>query len=44
MVLVCPNHHSAIHRLDAPLDYADFSFDFGTHREALSLKEHLVTV
>lgn len=41
MVLVCPNHHSAIHRLDAPLDYRDFSFDFGTHRESLQLSIHL---
>jgi hypothetical protein len=44
MILVCPNHHAAIHRLDAPLDYADFSFDFGTHRESLSLRNHLLTV
>jgi hypothetical protein len=41
MVLVCPNHHAAIHKLDAPLDYVDFSFDFGTHRESLTLKSHL---
>lgn len=41
MVLVCPNHHSVIHKLDAPLDYSDFSFDFGTHRESLSLRNHL---
>lgn len=44
MVLVCPNHHVAIHKLDAPLDYADFSFDFGTHRESLSLKKHFTAV
>ena len=43
MVLVCPNHHAAIHKLDAPLDYADFSFDFGTHRELLSFRHHLET-
>lgn|SRR5574341_207626 len=42
MVLVCPNHHSAIHKLDAPLDYSDLSFDFRTHREMLQLKTHLV--
>lgn len=42
MVLVCPNHHSAIHRLDVPLDFNDLSFDFGTHREILALKNHLV--
>lgn len=43
MVLVCPNHHSAIHRTDAPLDYNDFSFDFATHREYLNLTDHLKT-
>ena len=43
MVLVCPNHHSAIHRTDAPLDFDDYSFDFGTHREYLQLKNHLIT-
>jgi 5-methylcytosine-specific restriction enzyme A len=44
MVLVCPNHHAAIHKLDAPLDYSDFSFDFGTHRENLILRNHLEEV
>lgn len=44
MVLVCPNHHAAIHKLDAPLDYVDFSFDFGTHRERLSLRNHFEAV
>jgi 5-methylcytosine-specific restriction enzyme A len=44
MVLVCPNHHAAIHKLDAPLDYVDFSFDFRTHRESLSLRAHLEAV
>ena len=42
MILVCPNHHSAIHKLDAPLDYGNLSFDFGTHRERLQLKNHLL--
>ena len=41
MVLVCPNHHSAIHRVDAPLDYQDLAFDFGIHREQLKLNLHL---
>jgi predicted HNH restriction endonuclease len=41
MVLICPNHHAAIHKSDAPLD---FSFDFGTHRERLSLTKHLIAV
>ncbi|HEX6270558.1 MAG TPA: HNH endonuclease [Anaerolineales bacterium] len=44
MVLVCPNHHAAIHKLDAPLDYDDLSFDFGTHRESLSLRNHFSAV
>lgn len=39
--LVCPNHHAAIHRIDAPLDFSDLSFDFGTHRERLTLNKHL---
>lgn len=41
MVLVCPNHHSAIHKIDAPLDYDDLSFDFGTHKETLQLNTHI---
>lgn len=41
MALVCPNHHTAIHRLDAQLDYADMVFDFGIHREELVLNLHL---
>lgn len=41
MVLICPNHHSAIHRCDAPLDFKDLAFDFGTHREPLQLNNHL---
>jgi hypothetical protein len=28
MVLVCPNHHAAIHRDDAPFDYASLRFGF----------------
>jgi hypothetical protein len=42
MVLICPNHHAAIHRCDAPLDFKDLTFDFGTHREPLQLNNHLV--
>jgi 5-methylcytosine-specific restriction protein A len=41
MVLVCPNHHIAIHRCDAPLDYLDLAFDFRTFRESLQLNMHL---
>lgn len=41
MVLVCPNHHAAIHGCDACFDFGDMSFDFGTHRIALGLNQHL---
>lgn len=41
LLLVCPNHHAAIHKVDAPLDFRDLSIDFGTHREALKLNYHL---
>ncbi len=43
MVLICPNHHSAIHGCDAPLDYSDMAFDFGNHRESLQLVLHQVS-
>src|SRR5205823_9086386 len=41
MALVCPNHHSAIHQCDPPLDYADLAFDCGAHRERLAANRHL---
>ncbi len=41
MVLICPNHHAAVHRSDAPLDFQDYAFDFGSHRESLRLNLHL---
>lgn len=42
MVLVCPNHHGAIHRDDAVFDYADFSFAFRNGvRERLTENRHL---
>ena len=41
MVLICPNHHVAIHRCDAPLDFLDLAFDFGNHREVVQLSLHL---
>jgi 5-methylcytosine-specific restriction protein A len=41
MALVCPNHHSAIHACDAPLDYSDMAFDFHTHREPIRACSHL---
>lgn len=42
LVLICPNHHSAIHGCDAPLDYRDLSFDFGNHREKIQLDSHMI--
>jgi hypothetical protein len=42
MVLICPNHHAAIHRDDAPFDYATLAFTFSrAPAERLQLNEHL---
>jgi len=41
LVIICPNHHAAIHRCDAPFDYKDLAFDFGSHRESLKANLHL---
>lgn len=41
MALVCPNHHAAIHSCDAPFDFGDQAFDFGSHREILQINLHL---
>ncbi len=41
VLLLCPNHHRAVHACDAHLDYADLSLDFGPHRERLMLDSHL---
>ncbi len=41
MVLICPNHHSAIHGCDAHFDYRDMNFEFGSRREALRINQHL---
>lgn len=40
-MLVCPNHHRAIHRCDAPLDWGDLALDFGAHWEEVALDRHL---
>ena len=37
MVLICPNHHRAIHRTDAPFDWADESFVFPRSREPVQI-------
>jgi 5-methylcytosine-specific restriction enzyme A len=41
MVLICPNHHAAIHQCDAPFDFGDYAFIFATRREPLRLDLHL---
>ncbi|MBA2668812.1 MAG: HNH endonuclease [Gemmatimonadetes bacterium] len=41
LVLICPNHHSAVHSCDAPLDFRAGWFDFGSHTERLRLNSHL---
>jgi hypothetical protein len=40
LVLVCPNHHRAIHRLDAPFDYGAGGFLFGAQTERLLFSRH----
>lgn len=42
LMLVCPNHHRAIHRCDAPIDWSDMAYDFGSHRERVAMDRHLV--
>ena len=39
-VLLCPNHHRAVHRCDAPFDFGKMGFLFGDRIEALGLLEH----
>jgi hypothetical protein len=42
LVLICPNHHSAVHRDDASFDFLDLTFTFGNGlREGLELNRHL---
>lgn len=42
MVLVCPNHHTAVHQADAVFDYADLAFRFANGLiEAIQLNQHL---
>ena len=41
-MLLCPNHHRAVHACDAVLDYGDLSMDFGVRREPVRLFDHLV--
>jgi hypothetical protein len=41
LMLVCPNHHEAIHKCDAQFDFRSGEYDFGVHVEQLALNEHL---
>ncbi|MCK6523888.1 HNH endonuclease [Myxococcota bacterium] len=41
LILLCPNHHRAVHSLDATLDFADLTWRFGDRREPIQLNEHL---
>jgi 5-methylcytosine-specific restriction protein A len=42
MVLICPNHHSAVHHADAVFDFAGLEFRFGNGvTERLQLTRHL---
>lgn len=42
MVLICPNHHAAVHQADAVFDYTDLTFRFPNGlTEALRLNDHL---
>jgi 5-methylcytosine-specific restriction protein A len=41
MALLCPSHHVAVHRCDAPFDYGRLSFIFPDHTEQLKFNQHL---
>ncbi|MGB8645916.1 MAG: HNH endonuclease [Anaerolineae bacterium] len=41
LVLICPNHHAAVHQCDAPFDFFDGTFVFSDHREPLQINSHL---
>lgn len=40
MVLICPNHHRAIHQFDAVFDWKDNAFAFSKHSESISVLNH----
>lgn len=40
LVLVCPNHHCAIHRLDASYDFGAGGFVFGAATKGLITLRH----
>lgn len=41
LVLLCPNHHRAVHADEAVFDFADLSFRFRAQKEPLRLNSHL---
>jgi hypothetical protein len=38
---LCPSHHVAVHRCNAPFDYGELAFVFPNHREPLKYNAHL---
>jgi len=42
LVLICPNHHRAIHRCDAPFDFGCNAFVFASARESLVRLQHIL--
>jgi 5-methylcytosine-specific restriction enzyme A len=43
MVLICPNHHAAVHQADAVFEYADLTFRFSNGLiEPIQLNQHLM--
>jgi 5-methylcytosine-specific restriction protein A len=42
LVLVCPNHHRAIHRCDAPFDFGSNAFSFSAITEPLTRLRHVL--
>lgn len=44
MVLLCPNHHRAVHQCDAPFDWEHNGFIFGKRLEKLQILKHEITL
>jgi len=42
LVLLCPNHHRTIHRVDAPFDFSFQGFVFPKKNERISLIKHML--
>jgi predicted restriction endonuclease len=43
LTLVCPNHHRAIHRCDAPFDFERSAFVFPAAMEPLTTLQHILS-